>query len=168
MPKDNGRPSDRPWVEEVELGDVMVKWGWSHFSGLRDEFHEDGEYDFTITLPEDTAIELRDLGWTSVKPNEPREEGDPIEWTMQIKLSDRFDLPAVYFIKGNRRIRMKNMRELADIRRGTCKKLSVVITPSPWSRPDGKSGVTAYAKEMWVEVNESRFSAAYADLEEID
>lgn len=153
------------WIDDVELEDVNVKWNWSHFDG-RDAFSEDPSYNFVIVLPEKTALEMRDLGWTGVKQNEPYEEGDPDEWTLQIKISDKFGIPKMYLIKRERRFRIEDLRDLHDIRRDTTDQIDVIITPSRWVQGQ-RTGVTAYVKELYAKITESRFAEKYADYEEI-
>lgn len=160
----------REWIEDVELEDVKVKWAWSHFDGREEGLNAAGDHNFTIILPEDTAKELRDLGWTGIKENEPYEEGDPPEWTLKIKISYRYEAPKVFLIKthpdlGDRKFRADES-DLADIRRSNTEQIDVIITPSRWVQGT-RTGVTAYAKELYAKIRESRFSARYADLEEI-
>ena len=158
--------TDKPnWIEDVELEDVNVKWGWSHFDG-RDTFSEDSDYNFTIILPEATALEMLDAGWTGIKKVDGYEEGDPDEWVLKIKISYRYEPPKIYLIKRERRFRVENERDLHDIRRDTCDQIDVIITPSRWVKGQ-RTGVTAYVKEMYAKVRESRFAEKYSDYEEI-
>lgn len=153
------------WIDDEELEDVMVKWNWSHFDGRADTFNDDGDHNFTIVLPEETARELLKRGWTGVKENEPYEEGDPPEWTLKIKISYRFEAPKIYLIKGERKFRADES-DLRDIRRDSCEQLDVIITPSRWVNGP-RTGVTAYAKELYAKVKESRFASKYDDYEEV-
>lgn len=160
-------PEEKPkgWIEEVELEDVVVKWNWSHFDGREDTFNNEGDHNFTIILPEATAKELLELGWTGIKENEPYEEGDPPEWTMKCKISDKFEMPRIFMIKNERKLRA-DMSDLRDIRRDTCEQLDVILTPSRWVNGP-RTGVTAYVKEMYAKVKQSRFADKYDDLQEI-
>lgn len=158
------------WIEDVELENVEVKWNWSHFDGREEGLNAAGDHNFTVVLPESTAKELLELGWTGVKENEGYEEGDPPEWTLKVKISYRFEAPKVYLIKthpdlGERKLRAEES-DLADIRRSSTERIDVIITPSRWVQGN-RTGVTAYAKEMYAVVRESRFSARYMDMQEI-
>jgi hypothetical protein len=157
---------DYPWIDDIEFEDAQIKWPWSHFDG-RDTFGGgEGSYNFTIILPEKTALALREAGWTSVKENEGYEEGDPPEWTMQAKISDRFELPKMYLIKNGRRFRVHELRDLHDIRRDTCDQIDVILTPSRWVNGN-RTGITAYVKELYATIRQSRFADKYEDLEEV-
>lgn len=154
-----------PWIDEVELEDVNVKWAFSHFDGREDTFNAEGDHNFHIILPEDIAADMRDKGWTGIKTMPPYEEGDPEEHLLKVKISYRFEPPKIYLIKGNRKLRA-DQRDLADIRRDTCERLDVILTPSRWMVGQN-TGVTAYAKELYAQIKTSRFSDMYEDYEEI-
>jgi hypothetical protein len=163
-PKEDG--AGREWIDDIEFEDVKIKWPWTHFDG-RDTFGGDqAKYNFTIILPEATAKQLREAGWTSVKENEPYEEGDDPEWTMQCQISDRFEMPKMYLIKNDRRFRVHDLKDLHDIRRDTCEKLNVILTPSRWVN-GSRTGITAYVKEMYAYISQSRFAAEVEEMEEV-
>lgn len=150
------------WVDDIEIENAVIKWGWSNFDG-RDSLKGDGNYNFTVILDDNQARYLDSQGWT-VKVNEPREEGDLPENTMKINISDRFGMPKVYFIKNGRKYKVE-MRDLADIRRDTCLQLDVVASPSRWTK-GAESGLSPYVKEMYVTIKQSRFGAKYEEYEE--
>jgi hypothetical protein len=156
---------ERKWIDDVELEDVQVKWAFSHFDGREDTYNAQGDYNFTIMLPAPLAEKMREDGWTSIRTTPGYEEGDPEEHLLKIKISYKYEPPKVYLIKGDRKLRAEE-RDLADIRRDTCEQLDVIITPSRWVN-GGNTGITAYSKELYAKVKESRFSAKYADFEEL-
>jgi hypothetical protein len=155
---------DRKWIDDVELEDVKVKWAFSHFDGREDTFNAQGDHNFQIILPDDIAKQLLDDGW-NVRSMPGYEEGDPEEHLLKVKISYKYEPPKIYLIKGDRKLRAEQ-RDLADIRRDTCERIDIIITPSRWVA-GGSTGITAYAKELYAKVKESRFSAMYADFEEM-
>jgi len=155
---------DQKWIDDVELEDVKVKWAFSHFDGREDTFNAQGEHNFTIMLPDDIADKLREEGW-NIRDMAGYEEGDPDEHLLKIKISYKYEPPKVFLIKGDRKLRAEQ-RDLADIRRDTCEQIDVIITPSRWVNGNA-SGITAYAKELYAKVKESRFSSKYAEYEEL-
>ena len=162
-----GTDGERVWLNDLELENVEVKWPFSHFDGRKDTFNDEGDHNFTIILPEDQARNLLAIpdGWT-IKEREGREEGDPIEYTMKIKISYKYEQPQVFILKGNKRFRAAE-EDLADIKRSTCERIDVIVSPSRWVNGD-RSGVTAYVKEMYVQIKESRFAEQYADYIDAD
>jgi hypothetical protein len=152
------------WIEDIELEDAQIKWNFSHFDGRADTFNDEGDHNFTVVLPEEAAHQLLEEGW-NIREYEGLEEGDPPEYTLKVKISYKYEPPKIYLIKGERKFRADE-RDLADIRRDTCDQIDVIITPSRWVH--GKnSGISAYTKELYAKVRQSRFEARYADYEEV-
>jgi len=160
---ENGRSSN--WIEDLEIENAKVKWAFSHFDGRADTFNDAGDHNFTLIIDDESeARRLMEEGW-NIRVLEPREEGDPVEHLLKVKISYRYEPPKIYLIKGQRKFRADET-DLSDISRATCLKLDVIIQPSPWVH-GRESGVSAYAKEMYATVKESRFSQVYADFEEV-
>lgn len=158
----------RAFIPNLELESVDVKWPWSHFDGRAADYNDEGDHNFTIVLPEEMALELSGLGWP-VKRNPGREEGDPDEFTMKVKISYQFGGPKFYLIKkfGDSARKMRGeQRDLVDIKRSTLENLDLIITPSFWEHGKNR-GVSAYASEIYATITESRFGNKYADFEEI-
>lgn len=152
------------WIDDVEIEDAKIKWAFSHFDGREDTFNQQGDYNFMIILPEDVAEKMAADGW-NIKVMDGYEEGDPPEHLLKVKISYKYEPPKIYLIKGERKLRADES-DLADIRRDTCEQIDVIVTPSRWVH--GKNtGISAYTKELYAKVKESRFSANYADYEEI-
>lgn len=152
------------WVEEIEIENAQIKWAWSHFDGRADTYNDEGDHNFQIILDAEQAKRLSALGW-GIKESEGREEGDPPEYLLKAKISFKYEAPKIYLIKGTRKFRAEE-RDLADIRRSTAERIDVILQPSRWTNGP-RTGISAYVKEMYATVKESRFAAMYADLEEI-
>lgn len=170
MTDGNKQDRDRPWVPDIEISDAQIKWAFSHFDGREDTFNAEGDHNFQIILPEGMVPELRQQGW-SIREMPGYEEGDPSEFLLKVKISYRFEAPKIYLIKTNpetgvtRKYRCEQ-RDLADITRRTTKKIDVIIKPNFWSHGQS-SGITAYVKELYATVEQSRFADRYDDLVEI-
>lgn len=152
------------WINDLEIENAEVKWGFSHFDGRADTFNDAGDHNFTLVIDPNEAKKLMDEGW-NIRTLEGREEGDPPEYLLKVKISYRFEPPKIYLIKRNRKFRADEA-DLRDISRATCEKLDVIIQPSPWVH-GRESGISAYVKEMYATVSESRFAENYADYEEV-
>jgi hypothetical protein len=154
----------RKWIDDIEIEDAVIKWSFSHFDGREDTFNTEGDHNFTIVLPEEQALKLQDEGW-NIRMLEGYEEGDPPEYTLKVKISYRYEPPKIYLIKGERKFRADE-RDLSDITRSTCEQIDVIITPSRWVHGQN-SGISAYVKELYAKVRQSRFSKVYEDYEEV-
>lgn len=164
--------ANKGWIEDVELPDVTVKWSFSNFAGQADAFNAAGDHNFTVILPEETALKLREEGW-AIKEYEGREEGEPTEYTLKIKIGLQNEPPKMYLIKVDpfddtkkRKIRIENGRDLADIQRSTTERIDVIFTPYRWVKGD-RTGITAYVKELYAVVKVSRIGSMYEDYEEV-
>jgi hypothetical protein len=153
----------RPWIEEEEFEDANIKWNWSYFDGRGDGVNETGKRSFMLILPKEKALAMREAGWDSVKELDPYEEGDEPEWVIKVMISYRFEAPKIYLIKNDRRF-LAEEKDVSEIRRDACEKIDLVISPKPWTYGT-KSGVTAYVKELYATIRESRFEKQYADYE---
>lgn len=167
MTRPDGKPDD--WIDDVELKDLApdeIKWAFSHIDGREDTFNEKGQRDIIVIVSREAADELATLGWT-IKAYERQnaDEGDEPEYTFRVRISYKFEAPRIYLIKGRKKIFVDNPDMLNSVRRDNTRKISLIATPSRWTQP-GRSGVSAYIKEMYIEVEESRLEAMYADYED--
>lgn len=161
--RSDGKPDD--WVDELEIENAIVKWPFSYFDGRAAAYNNEGDHNFTIILKPEDAPQVADLGW-AVKELDPYEEGDDPEFTLKVNISDKFGMPKAYLIRGGRKFRINHMSDFADINRDSLENLDLVLSPSRWNQP-GRSGITAYVKELYATVRPSRFGDKYADIEEI-
>jgi hypothetical protein len=154
------------WIDDLEVENAQIKWAFSHFAGEKDLYNEEGNHNFVIIVPTVQEAEaLRAIGW-NVKEKAPYEEGDDPEQHLEVKISDKYGLPKIYFIKGGRKYRVENKAELADIRRDVVTQIDVILQPSRWVN-GARTGISAYVKEMYVTMKESRFDSKYASLDEV-
>lgn len=157
--------TEQKWVDDLEYEDARIKWVWSNFDGAKRGFNEEGQYNFKLIIPEIDVDRLREDGW-NVKEQAPYEEGDAPEYLLDVNISDKFGLPPIYFLKNGRKILIDDIRECKSIKRATCEQLDVIISPSRWVNGD-RTGISAYVKEMYVQIKTSRFSDKYDDYEEV-
>lgn len=155
---------ERRFIPDLEIPDAQVKWAWSNIAGRKNDYDSEGDHYFQIIIPEDRVNALLDDGW-AVKEHEGQEEGDPPEYLLKVRVSYRFDPPKVYFLKGRRKIRAEE-RDLPDITRASTNRLDLVLQPSRWVK-NGRTGISAYVKEMYVDMKTSQFDEMYADYEEV-
>lgn len=154
------------WIDDLEYEGANIKWAWSNFDGAKRGFNEEGDYNFKLIIPDEDVDRLRAEGW-NVRENEPYEEGDPPEYLLDVKISDKFGLPPIYFLKsGNRKVLIEKIEDCKNIKRAMVDQVDVIIQPSRWVNGD-RTGISAYVKEMYVQIKSSRFSDKYDDYEEI-
>ena len=124
--------------------------------------NEEGSRNFSVIIDDpDTAARLKEDGW-NVKIRTPREEGDPTLNYLTIKVRfDRFP-PKVWLVTTrNGKVTSKNL--LDESTSGQLDHVDIVdvdleVNPSHHKRDDG---ITAYLREGFFTIAESRFADKY-------
>lgn len=140
---------------EIEGARIIFR----NFSGKADKFNAAGNRNFHVVLDPDTAMSLADDGW-NIKMREPREEGDEPFYHMQVAVRFENFPPKIVLVTKRNQIELNEdtvgMLDNADIA-----DIDLIISPSRWE-VNGKTGIKAYLKTMYVTIVEDRFADKYA------
>jgi hypothetical protein len=132
-----------------------------NFEGKEAQYNRAGDRNFAIVLPEDTAEQLLQDGW-NVKFLEAREEGDTITPYISVAVNFKNRPPRVVMISGDVRTNMDTeniaLLDYADIQNVDC------IFVAYEYNVNGKSGIKAYLKSLYVTVEEDELERKYAEI----
>ena len=149
--------------DPLTLEDIRIIW--KNFSGEKRLFNESGKRNFSIPLDEETALQLREIGW-NIKDNAHKiEQGQPVEYhiPVTVKMDARIP-PRVFMI-----VRSKNIRIPLDedtiglLDTAELDTVDVVLRPFNWD-VNGKQGVAAYLKLMYATLQEDPLDLTYAHI----
>lgn len=135
--------------------------GFRNFSGKEGRFNPAGRRNFCVFLDSDVAPGLQEDGW-NVKYLQPREKGDEPQAYLQVAVSYANIPPKIVLITGNGKTVLNEdnvgMLDWAEI-----SNVDLVIRPYNYD-VNGKTGVKAYCKTMYVTIEEDEFEKKYYDV----
>lgn len=129
-----------------------------NFAGKESKFNRAGARNFCVIFDHEQGVELYNQGW-NVRELKAKEEGDEPAFALSVAVAFGNIPPDVYLVTGRSKTRLtENTIDCLDY--AEILNVDVVIRPYNWE-VNGKSGVKAYVKELYVEIQEDKFAAKY-------
>lgn len=151
-------------VSEIIIKDARIFF--KNFSGEESKFNRKGDKNFCVAIEDaEVAAQMIEDGW-NVKLQKPLDEDDEPSYYVQVKVSFDPYPPKVYMITGQNKVEL-NEETIASLDYADIGKVNLIIRPYTWE-VSGKSGISAYLKTMYVEINEDPFAAEYSHLDDED
>lgn len=132
-----------------------------NFTGKGDQFNREGDRNFNVVIEDElVAQKLSEDGW-NIKIRPPREEGDEALYRLPVKVNYNSDFPPKIWLVTRSANNLLDEETVGNLDYAEIKNVDLIITPYFWE-VNGKSGVKAYLKTMYVTLEEDVFAEKYA------
>lgn len=143
-------------MRNVPIEDAKICF--RNFSGKEGQFNAKGQRNFCVILRDDIAESMKDDGW-NVKYLRPRDETEQPQPYIQVKVNFRNVPPKIVLVTSHGKSILDEesvgMLDWAEIETA-----DVIFSPYPWE-VNGKRGITAYLKTLYVTLVEDAFESKY-------
>lgn len=135
--------------------------GIRNFGGKEGRYNPAGRRNFCVFLEEDVANALLEDGW-NIRWLEPKEPGDEKKPFMQVSVSFGNNPPKIVLVTSHgKSVLNEDSVGLLDWAEIEC--VDLILRPYNWE-VNGKSGVKAYVKSMYVTIVEDEFEKKYVEV----
>ena len=143
--------------DNLVMEDVRIIF--KNFSGKEDQFNRAGNRNFCVLIDDPHEAEkLAEIGW-NIKHLRPLEEGADPQAYLQVAVNYKNIEPNIYMVTNKNKVRLSEST-VGNLDSADIKSVDLIVSPYNWE-VNGKSGVKAYCKTMYVTIDEDVFAGKY-------
>ena len=136
-----------------------------NFKGEATQFNRAGDRNFCVVLDEDLARDLEADGW-NVKRKAPREEGDDELRYLKVKVAFGNYPPIIKQVTSRGATKLDEDTVMI-LDSAAIENVDLIISPYEYD-VNGKHGISAYLKKMYVTIAEDDLDKKYARFEDVE
>lgn len=151
---------NRLGTESFENAQIIFR----NFRGLESKYNRDGKRNFCVVIDDPArAQQLANDGWNVRESTRTDDDGTPTYY-IPVEVSFSNYPPRIVKVTGDKKVTLTE-ETIGLLDSDDIQYVDLVISPYSWE-VNGKSGVKAYVKRMYVVIDVDAFEAKYARYQE--